>query len=213
MLSLICMEPAPLHADTVRAAINALDGGLRGLGQQPYVWSYLSCNTQTSSNDCVPFGQSFAKKMQDELVFMDEMHERQIAGNPLRTSHSPNEESALLEEAITSETHNVHQIITNAHTFMPLRFLKHTNSIGSVETWMKERPQDKDTPVNKSYPPQNLLERAQAHVPRLGRWMLGPMFQQTTRHYNTSIEEKRKEAAEKTLELFRHIEKTLDETA
>lgn len=215
-LSLICLEPVPLHAPPVMSAVNSLDRGLRGLEPQPYVWSYLSCNVQTSGNDCLPFGHSLAKQMKNEPDFMDEMQERQLAGKPLRTSKSPEGEGASLEEAVASETHNMHQVIGNAHTFMPPRFLKHTNSLNSMEAWMNERLQDKGTPASKgseSYSPQSLLKYVKDHVPQLGRWIRDETsFRETTHHYNTSIENERKEAAEKTLELFRHIEKTLDES-
>jgi hypothetical protein len=152
--------------------------------------------------------------MDDEGEFFDKMHDKLYNGQPLNSDahikpRKADKEEAMdiAEEMFKDGLKNISQISPDAKHFFPLSFYKHSHSPKDVGELLGRQPEKSETKVNKAHPDrpaQTLPERVDAHIPEGGRKHGDGTFK-----YSISIEEKRLDEIDKTIEFFRGLKKTL----
>jgi hypothetical protein len=212
--TIVCADPANFTEQNIFRSVMAMDDALEDLPPEKRECGYVGVGAQNSPNDCVIFGESFLKKMDDEEEFFDKMHDKLYNGQPLNSDahikpRKADKEEAMdiAEEMFKDGLKNISQISPDARHFFPLSFYKHSHSPKDVGELLGRQPEKSETKVNKAHPDrpaQTLPERVDAHIPEDGRKHGDGTFK-----YSISIEEKRLDEIDKTIEFFRGLKKTL----
>jgi hypothetical protein len=214
--TIVCADPANFAHESIVRSVMAMDAALEDLPAENRACGYVGVGAQNSPGDCVQFGASFLKKMDDEEEFMDGMHDKLNNGQPFNDEPhiKPRDGDRatamdIAEELIKEELTNISQIVPDARHFFPRSFYKHAHSPKDVGELL-ERQLDKKAKVNKARPDrpaQTLPERVASRVPEAGRKHGDAIVK-----YSISIEEKRLEEIGKTIEFFKGLKKTLVST-